>query len=99
MPFETIVLDFITKLPQSKGYNAVLTVTDHNCTKAAIFVLCCEEITTEETALLYVNHVFLQFGLPLWVISDRDPCFTSKFMREVCAILGIAQNISTVYHP
>src|SRR5260370_5298650 len=99
MPFETIALDFITKLPKSKGYDAVLMVTDHDCTKATIFSPCCEEITAKEMVLLYVNHVFLRFGLPSRVISDRDPRFTSKFMREVCSILGIAQNISTAYHP
>ncbi len=99
LPFETIALDFITKLPRSKGYDAILTVTDHDCTKAAIFIPCNEEISAEETALLYVNHVFLWFGLPSRVISDRDPRFTSKFMREVCSILGIAQNVSTAYHP
>jgi hypothetical protein len=39
MPFETIALDFITKLPVSQGYNSILTVTDHDCTKASIFIL------------------------------------------------------------
>jgi hypothetical protein len=28
MPFETIALDFITKLPESQGYDSILTVTD-----------------------------------------------------------------------
>jgi hypothetical protein len=40
MPFETIALDFITKLPESQGYDSILTVTDHDCTKAAIFIPC-----------------------------------------------------------
>ena len=40
MPFETITLDFITKLPISQGYDSILTVTDHDCTKATIFIPC-----------------------------------------------------------
>ena len=98
-PFEVIALDFITKLPISQGHDSILTVTDHDCTKASIFIPCVEEITAEETAALYVTHVFRRFGLPAKIISDRDPRFTSKFTRELCRILGIYQNISTAYHP
>jgi hypothetical protein len=99
LPFETIALDFITKLPESEGSDSILTVVDHDCTKAAIFIPCREEITAEETAGLYVRHVFTRYGLPSQIISDRDPRFASKFTRELCRILGISQNISTAYHP
>jgi hypothetical protein len=99
MPFETIALDFITKLPESQGYDSILTVTDHDCTKAAIFIPCREEINAEGTAALYIQHVFAHFGLPQKVISDRDPRFISKFMQEVCRITGIERNPSTAYHP
>jgi hypothetical protein len=99
MPFETIALDFITKLPESQGYDSILTITDHDCTKAAIFIPCREEINAEGTAALYIQHVFAHFGLPRKVISDRDPRFVSKFMQEVCRITGIERNPSTAYHP
>jgi len=58
MPFETIALDFITKLPISQGYDSILTITDHDCTKAAVFIPCKESITAEETAGLIVQHIF-----------------------------------------
>jgi len=64
MPFETVALDFITKLPVSQGYDSILTVTDHDCSKAALFILCKEAMTAEETAGLIVQHVFPQFELP-----------------------------------
>ena len=99
MPFETIALDFITKLPISQGYDSILTVMDHDCSKAAIFIPCKEAITAEETAGLIVQHVFPRFGLPQRIISDRDPRFTSKFIRGLCKRIGMTQNISTVYHP
>jgi hypothetical protein len=69
-PFKTIVLDFITKLPESQGYDLILTVTDHDCTKAAIFIPCREEINAEDTAALYIQHIFAHFGLPQKVISN-----------------------------
>jgi hypothetical protein len=99
MPFETIALDFITKLPESQGYDSILTITDHDCTKAAIFIPCREEINAEGTAALYIKHVFAHFGLPRKIISDRDPRFISKFMQEICRITGIERNPSTAYHP
>ncbi len=65
MPFETVALNFITKLPPSQGYDSILTVTDHDCTKAVLFIPCKEAMTAEETVGLIVQHVFPQFGLPL----------------------------------
>src|SRR6266702_2657885 len=99
MPFETIALDFITKLPTSQGYDSILTIMDHDCTKAAVFIPCKESITAEGVAGVTIQHLFPRFGLPLKVISDRDPRFASKFIRELCKMTGTTQNISTVYHP
>ena len=99
MPFETVAIDFITKLPVSQGYDSILTITDHDCSKATVFIPCVEEISGEETAALYAKHVFARFGLPSKIISNRDPRFASKFMKELCRVLGIEQNLSTVYHP
>ncbi len=99
MPFETIALDFITKLPVSQGYDSILTVMDHDCSKAALFIPCQEAMTAEEMAGLTVQHVFPQFRLPLKFISDRDPKFTSRFIRGLCKGTGTMQNISTAYHP
>ena len=58
-----------------------------------------EEITAEGVAKLFVQRVFQYYGLLRKIISDRDPRFTSKFIRELCHLLGIKQNISTAYHP
>jgi len=99
MPFKTVALDFITKLPVSQGYDSILTVTDHNCTKVVVFIPCKESITAEETAGLIIQHIFPRFGLPLKFISDRDPRFASRFMRGICKGTGTTQNISTAYHP
>jgi hypothetical protein len=99
MPFETIALDFIVKLLVSQGYDSILMVTDQGCTKAVIFIPCNEGITVEETAILYIKHVFTHFGLPTKVISDRDPRFMSKFIQEACRITGVKHAPTTAYHP
>jgi hypothetical protein len=99
MPFETVALDFIVKLPVSQGFDSILTVTDQGCTKAAIFIPCNKDITVEETAALYIKHVFAHFGLPTKVISDRDLRFMSKFMQAACEVTGVKHAPSTAYHP
>jgi hypothetical protein len=98
-PFGTIALDFITKLPTSNEYNTILTITDHDCSKAALFFPCKELITVEEVAKVYATHVFPHYGIPRKVISDRDPRFTSEFIRTLFKRLGIKQNLSSAYHP
>jgi hypothetical protein len=97
--FATIALDLITDLPISQGYDSILTITNHDCSKAAVFLPCLKMITGEGVAQLYVQHVFPHFGVPRRVISDRDPWFMGKFMQELCKQLRIEQNISSAYHP
>ena len=53
-PFEVIALDFITKLSKSQKYDSILTITDHDCSKASLFIPCTEEITAEGVAELFV---------------------------------------------
>ena len=98
-PFETVAMDFITKLLQSGGYDTILTITDTDCSKASIFIPCHEVIDSEGVALLYLNHITPHYGIPRKIISDRDVRFTSKFAAELCKLLHIKQNMSTAYHP
>lgn len=98
-PFQVVSMDLIVKLPKSKGYDSILVVVDHDCTKAATFIPCNETATANTITQLYLNNVFKRYGLPRCVISDRDPQFVLRFMRELCKKLQIAQNISTAYHP
>ena len=73
LPFQTISLDFIVKLPISDGYDTILTITDHDCSKAAIFIPCNEEIDAAGVAKVYATYIFPHYGLPKKVISDHDP--------------------------
>ena len=98
-PFETIAMDFITKLLPSGGYNTILMITNTDCSKASVFLPCNETIDSEGVAQLYLTHVLPHYSLPKKIISDQDPQFTSHFGKELCHLLDIRQNISTAYHP
>ena len=56
-PFKVVALDFITKLPLSKGYDSILTITDQGCTKMTHFVPCNETITAEETTCIFLEVI------------------------------------------
>ena len=92
-------MDFIVKLPVSKGYDSILTIMDHDCTKVVILLPCKEEMDSLGVAQLYLKKVFPYVGIPDKVILDRDPRFTSKLFKEVCDLLKIKQNVSSMYHP
>ena len=99
LPFETVSMDFIVKLPLPNGYDSILTITDHDCTTAVILVPFNEMITAEGVAKLYLEHVFKRVGLPKKLFHDRDTRFMSHFAIKLCRALGIEQNASTVFHP
>jgi hypothetical protein len=84
IPFTHIVVDFITKLPLSEGYDTIMTITDQGCTKAVILLPCNEEAGSEDIAKLFLERAFSFIGLPSCVISDCDTCFTFRLFQEVC---------------
>ena len=98
-PFQVVAMDLITQLPKSDGADAILTIVDQGCTRAAVFLPCSTTITGEGVAKLYLENVYRWFGLPTKIISDRDPRFTSHFAKALCEKLQIKQNISTAFHP
>jgi hypothetical protein len=99
LPFRQVAMDLITGLPMHSGKNAILTIVDHGCSRAAIFLPCTTTITGPGIAQLYLDHVYRWFGLPTKVISDRDPRFTLHFGKSLTQKLGIRQNLSTAFHP
>jgi len=98
-PFQYVSMDLITDLPKSHGFDSVLTIVDQGCSKAAKFIPCNKMIDGPGVANEYLKHLVPWFGLPKRIISDRDPCFTSAFAREICKATGIQQNLSTAFHP
>ena len=83
-PFETITVNLIVDLPHANDYDSILTITNHNCTKAALFLPCNQTIDAPGITQLYAQHMFPHYGVPKKVISDRDPRFTATFVKELC---------------
>lgn len=91
-------MDFVTRLPPSNGNTTILTIVDH-FTKAVHFVPLSKIPTATETADLLVLHIFRLHGIPLDIISDRGPQFTSQVWKAFCQALGRMVSLSSGYHP
>lgn len=97
--FHTIGIDQIVALPESReGFDAILTVTDH-LTKFVMLVPCKESDDAVRIASRLHDKVFSVFGLPMSIVSDRDPKYTSHFWRSLFKCLGTQLRFSTAYHP
>ena len=48
--FQTIAMDLIVKPLESEGYDTILMITDHDCTKAVILIPCVEMMGAEDLA-------------------------------------------------
>jgi len=70
-PWQHILVDFITKLPVSKGYDSILVVC-HRFLKISHFVATTEKITVEGLARPFRNNVWKLHGLPKSVISQIE---------------------------
>jgi len=57
-PFQQIAMDLITGLPLRNGKDAILTIVDHRCSQAAVFLPCSTNITGPGIAQLYLKHVY-----------------------------------------
>ena len=97
-PWTHISADFITKLPESLGHNAILVVCDR-MSKMAHFIPTSEETSAQGLATLFRDHIWKHHGLPESIISDRGPQFAAQMMKELNQMLGISTDLSTAFHP
>ena len=56
--FSTVIIDFITDLLESNGYNALYVVVDHNLTKVIVLIPCTKTIDAIGTARFYHDNVY-----------------------------------------
>ncbi|MBW0578495.1 hypothetical protein O181_118210 [Austropuccinia psidii MF-1] len=97
-PWSIIGMDFIVKLPCSRGCDTILVIVD-TFTKGAHFIPCLESMDAPALASLFLDCFVRYHGFPQKMIIDRGFLFISTFWRNVCAKLGTKPTPSTAYHP
>ncbi|GKF10055.1 putative reverse transcriptase domain-containing protein, partial [Tanacetum coccineum] len=97
--WDNITMDFIMKLPKlSQGYATIWVIVDR-LTKSAIFVPMRKTDPMERLARMCLKEVFMRHGIPVLIICDRDPRFTSNLWRSLQKALGTNLDMSIAYHP
>ena len=70
---------FLAGLPHCEsGYEAIWVIVDR-LTKSAHFLPMKNSDSIEKLAKLYVKEIVRLHGMPVSIVSDRDPRFTSRF--------------------
>ncbi|GJV09648.1 putative reverse transcriptase domain-containing protein [Tanacetum coccineum] len=85
--WERITMDFITKLPRTpSGYDSIWVIVDR-LTKSAHFIPMNEKYKMEKLTRLYMKEIVCRHGVPVSIISDRDPRFASRTITDIGRLL------------
>ena len=92
-------MDFVSGFPLTqKKHDAIWVIVDR-LTKSAHFLPIRLDYSMYRLADLYVNEIVRLHGVPVSIVSDRDPRFTSRFWKELQSAFGMKLNFSTAFHP
>ena len=91
----------MTDLPEIDGYNALMVIVD-NFGKLNRLVPCRAgegQLIAPQVAYLFFNNWVRFFGVPWYVIHNRDVNFTAAFWKALWSLLGTQTVFSSAYHP
>ena len=71
-------MDFIVGLPKSSGYDSILVITDR-FSKMATLIPTYATVNAREVVKLVFKNVLNKWGMPLEMLSDRDPKCVANF--------------------
>ena len=97
--WEHIAMDFVVGLPMTKTNHDAIWVIIDRLTKSAHFLPIKETYTVDRLVDIYLKEIVVRHGVPVAIVSDRDPRFNSRFWRSFQTCVGTKLNMSTAYHP
>ena len=92
-------MDFIDGLPRTRKGNESIWVIVDRLTKSAHFIPVKSTRSASSLSEIYMREIVRLHGVPLSIVCDRDPIFTSRFWKAFQDSLGSHLNLSTAYHP
>ena len=94
-----ITMDFVIGLPViGRKHDSVWVVVDR-LTKSFHFLPVRTDYSLDKLAELYIKQIVQLHGIPVFIISDRDLRFTSRFWGKSQEALSTRLNFSTTFHP
>ena len=86
-------------LPLTRRKHDLVWVVVDRLTKSAHFLPARTDYLLDKLAELYIKEIVQLHGIPISIISDRDPRLTSRFWGKLQKALGTQLNFSTAFHP
>ena len=68
-------------------------------TKSAHFLAVRMTFSFERFCRLYIREIVRLHGVPVSIVSDRDPRFTTHFWKSFQKAMGTRLTMSTTFHP
>lgn len=97
-PFERWGIDFIGRMPKTKNGNRwIITAIDHATNWPVARAL--PDATAESVAQFLYEEIFLQFGCPSEIVSDRGANFMSDVLQRYLERMNIKHKATSAYHP
>ena len=93
------MMDFVTHLPRTSRKHDVVWVIVNRLTKLTHFLVMRMTFTLEEFCKLYIREMVRLHGVPVSIVSDRDPRFTTQFWKSFQRAMGTQLRMSTAFHP
>ena len=72
-------MDFVSGFPLSKKRHDSVWVLMGRLTKSGHFLPVRLDYSMDQLVELYVNEIVRLHGIPIFIVSNRDPQFTSRF--------------------
>ena len=92
-------MDFVIGLPRTFRKHDVVWVIVGRLTKAAHFLPVQISDSLDKLASLYVSEIVRLHGVPLSIVSDKDPRFTSHFWESLQQALRTKLHFNMTFHP
>ena len=92
-------MDFVTHLPWTPHRHDAVWVIVDRLTKSAHFLAVRMTFTLERFCRLYIREIVRLHGVPVSIVSDRDPRFTAHFWKSFQKAMGTRLTMSTTFHP
>ncbi|KAI3681176.1 hypothetical protein L6452_35961 [Arctium lappa] len=97
--WEHITMDVVVGLPRtSSNHDSIWVIVDH-LTKSAHFLSIRQTWSISKLTGLFQRDIIRLHGTPVYITSDRDPRFTSRFWEGLQKAWGTRLNFSTAFHP
>jgi hypothetical protein len=91
-----IAMDFVEGFPKVGGKSVILTIVDR-LSKMAHFLTLGHPYSTLTVANVFFDQIVRLHGLPMSIISDRDPVFTNNVWRELFRLSGTQLRMSSAF--